>query len=85
MATQFVFIVKISAMENMFIFYTMYFLSARKSFLLEILTSHNNLYSGCFWSSSKYQLCKPIAAQKRVFESFSGHETKAMEPWNGTD
>ena len=34
-------------MENMFIFHTLYFLSARKSLLIEILTSQNNLYSGC--------------------------------------
>ena len=54
MATQFVFIVKISAMENMFIFYTMYFLSARKSLLIEILTSDNNVYSGCLWIIRKF-------------------------------
>ena len=40
----------------------------------------NNLYSGCFWSSSTHRLCKSITPQKRLFESSLGGETRAMEP-----
>ena len=73
MATPYVFMVKnfFSAMENMFIFHMQELFNRN-------LTSHNNLYSGWFWSPSKHQLCKLTTDQKRVFVSFSGKE----EPWN---
>ena len=72
MAMPYVFIVKklFSAIEHLFFLYTILFLSARKSLLMEILFPHNNLHSGCFWSLSKRRLSNLIAAQKDFSSRF---------------